>query len=206
MSWRLYTHEKKNQKKNPNSMPKCTQNKTNRLPYIKHAAHIPLNRMSSYVKFYRGQRRTIFRPVSIDYLIDNATDDELERHHGYIQWIFPLKEASKSQPGAIEELLTDEAIAELLGDQELKKKIKRVTRRMLKFWGISYTRNGVEIEDINTFHEKLGCMHNHNQLRMTRMLTFMRHLGWGDVVEAIKPLLLCNTPRASAAVRYWARV
>lgn len=162
--------------------------------------------MSSYVQFYRGERPTIFKPMFIDDLLYSATDDDLERHHGYIQWVFPLKEASKSQPHAIDELLTDAAIAEMLGDKDIKKKIRRMARRMLTFWGISITEDGAAIEDEAVFRKKLGCVSNHNQLRMTRMLKFMRHLGWDEVVDELKPLLLSNTPARSKAVEHWALV
>ncbi len=162
--------------------------------------------MSSYVQFYRGERPTIFEPMFIDDLLYSATDDKLEKHHGYIQWVFPLKEASKSQPRAIDELLTDAAIAEMLGDKDITRKIKRMARRMLTFWGIGMTKDGATIKDEAVFCRKLGCVSNHNQLRMTRMLKFMRHLGWDEVVDELKQLLLSNTPARSKAVEHWTLV
>jgi len=203
MSWRLKKHTLKKIKK---THALCQNTHKTQPLYIKHTAHALPTQMSSYVEFYRGTRFTIIDPVGIYYLINGATDVELERHHGYIQWVFPLKEVSKSQPHSIDEVLTDEAIAELLGDPEIEKRIRRITRRMLRFWGIRYDKDGAAIENMDVFRAKLGCRSNHNQLRMTRMLTFLRHLGWDADVDEIKPLLLNNTPKNSAAVRYWASV
>jgi hypothetical protein len=83
-----------------------------------------------------------------------AFDDAmLERSHDYIQWLFPLPEASRFNLNA--PVLTAEALAELGASDAAKANLRRARDRMLAF----YRAND---------HWLTGFDHNH--LRITRII------------------------------------
>jgi hypothetical protein len=160
--------------------------------------------MSDYVRFYREQRTTILDRLSITDILA-LEDDELERLHGYVQWIFPMKTLSKAQPGAATQVLTDEAIREMVNDDLIMFYVDQVTGKMLGFWGIRWeerTEALLFVESQERFEEKL-VRRNHNQLRMTRMLAFLSLVNRTALVQSLKELLENNVPASCAARRYW---
>jgi hypothetical protein len=84
-------------------------------------------------------------------------DDQLERTHDYIQWLFPLIEPSFYNAQA--PLLDKETIVEFQNNQQLRDNVIIAWMRMMKFY-LSYNW--------------ISCG-NHNYLRITRILTFLSY-------------------------------
>lgn len=105
--------------------------------------------------------------------------EELEAVHDYIQWLFPLRERSAFNPGA--PLLDDETIARFREDTALRDNLERSLRVMLDFYGLAIA--GHEILRVPTFGARSRVWltpHNHNFLRLTRILRSLSLLGLHD--------------------------
>jgi hypothetical protein len=116
---------------------------------------------SAIVAFYDGkgtdhQGRTLEEILAWD-------DDSLEYTHDYIQWLFPLREPSAFNPWA--PVLTESDVGTFRGRSDLQSGLRRAFDRMMLFYG--FTRPA---------KQWLGP-HNHNFLRLTRILTSTRLLG-----------------------------
>lgn len=159
--------------------------------------------MSDYVLFYRDERLTIAGHSFSDILA--FSDDQLEREHMYIQWLFPNRKLSQMQPGAATEPFTDEAAEEMLDDDIVVARIGLAVQMMLRFWGIQWNGNTVRVVDKERFAAKLGRV-NHNQLRMTRMLEFLRCLEWSALIDDIRAELQANIAGQKRAMGFWMAV
>ena len=105
--------------------------------------------------------------------------EELETAHDYIQWLFPLRERSAFNPGA--PLLDDETIAQFREDAALRGNLERSLRVMLDFYGLAIA--GHEILRVPTFGPRSRVWltpHNHNFLRLTRIIKSLSLLGLHD--------------------------
>ena len=92
------------------------------------------------------------------------SDAELEAVHDYIQWLFPMKEASAFNRDA--PVLSAVDAAALASSQEAQAAMRRGLQRMLAFYG----------------HPKLEGLHwlrrhDHNFLRITRILKSLKLAG-----------------------------
>jgi hypothetical protein len=99
-------------------------------------------------------------------LLCSMDDDWLEGTHDFIQVIFPNKEASKFVPDA--KLLTDEDIHQFRSNNKLRSNLIKVIGRMFLFWEIG--------KDKPVWISK----HNHNYLRITRTIIFLKAVGFAD--------------------------
>ena len=162
--------------------------------------------MSCYVDFYRGNLPTPCDGFFIKDLLDVRFDSTLlESEHLYIQWLFPMKVLSMAQPGAASEPLTDDAIRVMRSDTAIQATVEKAVVKMLDFWGMALLSDrSVIVLNPSVFKRKLGLA-NHNQLRMTRMLTFLRYFEW-PLVDSIKETLFANVNQRSAALQFWGRV
>ena len=107
------------------------------------------------------------------------SNEELESVHDYIQWLFPLAERSAFNPGA--PLLDDETIEQFREDAALRGNLERSLRVMLDFYGLAIA--GHEILRVPTFGARSRVWltpHNHNFLRLTRILKSLSLLGLHD--------------------------
>lgn len=93
-----------------------------------------------------GAGRTLDEVLSLD-------DAALERHHDFIQWLFPLTERSAANPDA--PILTAADVDAIRTSPALQAAIERALIRMTAFYG-------------RTDHWLTGC--NHNHLRITRII------------------------------------
>tara|TARA_Y100000310_G_C20699497_1_gene828393 strand:+ start:6333 stop:6794 length:462 start_codon:yes stop_codon:yes gene_type:complete len=114
--------------------------------------------MSKIIEFYEGTRRNQ-EGYSIDDIID-FTDTGLERGHTYIQWIFPLPEKSKAVPNS--PVLTQTDIDEFNRRSDLQNTMKELLVVMLNFYHSS---------------SQWLTPHNHNFLRITRIIRSSKLLG-----------------------------
>ncbi len=132
--------------------------------------------MSNLVTFYKGLGTdTAGRTIDEIWGWDHR---RLEMVHDFIQWLFPLPEPSRFNPDA--PLLTPDDIAAFRADPALRDRGRRSLDVMLEFYGLS--RAGTEITRGANFAARANVWlepANHNHLRLTRILLFLRHAGLG---------------------------
>lgn len=157
------------------------------------------------VEFYRGEI-----PNNEGVFIDDImaySYDQLEVDHAYIQWILPLKERSMFNVDA--PLLHDDEITLFKADPELQMKVYGVAFKMLDYFGMYLHRGSVgwQEPDPEYGHKdpKWWLRHfNHNFLRMTRMLTSLRYLGFEKLSVAIYECLLSSRDMyGKESYEYW---
>jgi hypothetical protein len=130
------------------------------------------------VSFYRGES-----PDSSGRSLDEIhswNDDKLEYTHDYIQWLFPLEERSQFNPDA--PLLDAAQIQAVRSDDTLKEKLVKSLQVMLAFYGLQCeAKEGAMVVTKSKAFAKRAqnwlSKHNHNYLRITRILTSLRLLG-----------------------------
>ncbi len=104
-------------------------------------------------------------------------DWRLEAVHDYIQWLFPLAEASGFNPYA--PVLTPEDIATIRSDPDLQASLRKSFRRMLRFYGYAW-QDGAVVEADRARLRAWLTPGNHNFLRVSRILRSMALLGLQD--------------------------
>jgi hypothetical protein len=161
--------------------------------------------MSRLVRFYRvesgnSEGRTLEDIWSWD-------DDSLEEVHDFIQWLFPLPEASAFNPDA--PLLTTDDIAAFRGDPLLRQRLRRSLDRFLTFLGLAWDGKRV-IDGPNLPAREPDCWSypNHNWLRISRVLRSLSLLGLGDEARAFYVWLKSahdsgRYPISDDTFRYW---
>lgn len=129
--------------------------------------------------------RSLFEVLALD----NAA---LERHHDYIQWLFPLREPSRAVPES--PVLTDAEVEALKASVMAQCALAAATDRMDAFYRAT--------------HDWL-MPNDHNHLRITRIIRSLRLLVGDDQADAFKTAILSRveTTRAPVSARsrgYWA--
>ncbi|MBA3297928.1 MAG: hypothetical protein H0U19_13445 [Acidobacteria bacterium] len=107
------------------------------------------------------------------------TLDELERHHDFIQWLFPLPEPSGANLSA--PLLSAEDVRQFTSDDRLRAELIVSLDTMLRFYGFERPDDkSPDIVRAGDYHHRRAAWltpANHNFLRMTRMLRALTLLG-----------------------------
>ncbi len=103
------------------------------------------------------------------------SDDELEEIHDFIQWLFPLRDASRFNPEA--PLLTDADIAEVRADPNARANLRRSFEVFLAFLGLRLENGRVERAADFARKDEVWRYPNHNWLRISRVLQSLRLLG-----------------------------
>lgn len=142
----------------------------------------------------------------IDFLDGKATDDagrtldeilafddrRLERHHDFIQWLFPNPQPSGVNPDA--PLLTPEIAERVENDPDRTERALRSLDRMLAFYG--FARQGEEVGPHDGTHDHWLYPGDHNHLRLTRILIFTRMIGQDALARSLAERLLELPDRA----------
>lgn len=112
----------------------------------------------------------------------------LEMVHDFIQWLFPLRVPSRFNPSA--PLLSDADCAAFRGSPDLQARALRSLDLMLAFYGL--VRRDGEILRGDGFAARRHWLEplNHNHLRLTRILTFLRLVGLTREADALLACLL----------------
>ncbi|HEX2135151.1 MAG TPA: opioid growth factor receptor-related protein [Microvirga sp.] len=131
-----------------------------------------------------GRGRTLERVLAF-------SDDELERVHDYIQWLFPLPTRSMAQPDA--PVLTGDAIEAIKADSQALANLRRAAERMLRFYEAT--------DGWLTFSD-------HNHLRITRILKSLRLLAGDNAARAFHARVTARHRAAGAPINprnlaYW---
>jgi len=108
------------------------------------------------------------------------SNSELESVHNYVQWLFPLPEASGASPTA--PILTAGDIAAFRTDPILQQRLRQSMALMFEFYGFTTEDPlGVVTVRLSSHFERRKTVwllqHNHNLLRITRMLRSLSILG-----------------------------
>jgi hypothetical protein len=108
------------------------------------------------------------------------SDAVLEAVHDYIQWLFPLPEASAFNPLA--PVLTPALIEAFRNSEALRSRLRAAWLRMLAFYGftLEHHEQKGQVVPSASFPQRAGnwlTPHNHNHLRLTRILRSLHLLG-----------------------------
>lgn len=133
---------------------------------------------SPLVAFYRGHGRDHRGRALSD--IHEFDFYELEFHHDYIQWLFPLPEPSGANESA--PLLSKEDIAVFKSDESLRKALLQSFELMLQFYGLELTTDHPHVRVVRdaTFVQRSNVWltgGNHNFLRISRILRSLSLVG-----------------------------
>lgn len=142
--------------------------------------------MSQILEFYRG---TIKHPngLTFEETLD-LPNVVWERCHNYIQWLFPLPEASKLHPNAP---VADRADFEAFRtDSVLQAKLRAAVARYLRF--LQEYRGWVRAGD-------------HNHLRVTRVIRCLILAWMPEDAEAFlnSVMLVCENKVSDQTLYYW---
>jgi hypothetical protein len=120
-------------------------------------------------------------------------DARIEGVHDFIQWCFPLREASRAVPGA--PVLTQAEAEAIRADAAAQDGLRAATARMARFY---------EATD--------GWLraYDHNHLRITRILTALRDLIGRDAAQAffdgvMKRVQAAGEPVNLDSLAFWKR-
>lgn len=121
----------------------------------------------SLLEFLEGKSTDNFERMIHD--VWNFNDQQIERTHNFIQWLFPLAVPSASVPGA--PVLTKDDIAAIRASDTAQDKICKSAE-----WYGSFLER-------NDFWKK---PHDHNHLRITRVIRSLRLLVDEDEADAFR--------------------
>ena len=123
--------------------------------------------MTSLLDFLTGHETT-----SSGWLLSHVwkfNDTQIENTHTFIQWVFPTDEPSRATPGS--PVLDEEQISEIQNNEHAKQNLCKSAD-----WYFSFLRR-------NSFWRK---PHDHNHLRITRVLKSLRLLCGDDEADYYK--------------------
>lgn len=120
------------------------------------------------------------------------SDERLDSIHDYIQWLFPLPTRSAAQPHS--PTLTALEIEAIRLDRRATDNLQRAAHRMLRFY--SSTREWL-------------TSHDHNHLRITRIIRSLRLLIGSDDARRFHHAILdlqqaAGDPVNADSLRFWA--
>jgi Opioid growth factor receptor (OGFr) conserved region len=114
-------------------------------------------------------------------------DEQLEDIHDFIQWLFPLPERSGANPFA--PVLDRGTIEKFRDSPELRDRLRISWKRMLRFYGLIFVEGeSGTVQRAANFQMRARnwiTPHNHNHLRITRILRSLRLLGLEAEAKAL---------------------
>ena len=166
---------------------------------------------SRLVEFYRGHGRD-HRGRLLSHIL-GFDFDELESHHDYIQWLFPLPEPSGANASA--PLLSKEDMTAFDTDDSLRRALVQSLELMLQFYGLKVSARGPDVGvarggDFDERSRLWLTTGNHNFLRISRMLRSLSLLGLDSYAVAFLECLegiYAENPMTvgSTTIGYWRR-
>jgi hypothetical protein len=193
-----------------------------RADYPNHA--VDNKSMKTNLQFYKNEIPSRPRGDTIERIHKTWRDDYdlLESHHGYIQWLFPLKEESRfNHESAVMQRHEAAAIRE---DPACLARMVTSLRMMLNFWGASLSPEDPRPIPATAFVVRCAewynrftnlRRHGHNNMRISRMLKCLGDVGlehykrpivefyimniWGEIAP------LAGSGCADSCKRYWVK-
>ncbi|KAL0594530.1 Opioid growth factor receptor [Plecturocebus cupreus] len=131
------------------------------------------------LSFYRNEIHFLPNGCFIEDILQNWKDnyDLLEDNHSYIQWLFPLREPGVNWHA---KPLTLREIEVFKSSREIQERLVRAYELMLGFYGIRLEdRDTGTVGRAQNYQKRFQNLnwHNHNNLRITRMLKSLGELG-----------------------------
>ncbi|KAK5105650.1 hypothetical protein LTR62_002634 [Meristemomyces frigidus] len=147
------------------------------------------SRIHPVVAFYDPTTKAPYDRHDPDTTLDRVlkySDTKLERQHDFIQHLFPTPEPSGFNAAAT--TLTRSVMDDFRTRKDLRDNLQRAFVRIMDFWGFTVTLNqdsatseDFDITPSRDFEQKARQTwlqyHNHNQLRINRMIRSLRILG-----------------------------
>jgi len=121
-------------------------------------------------------------------------DHEMENKHNWVQWCFPNPQPSKTQKKVAQYPMGRNEATLIASRFDSATHVCALLLKVFRFWGIEWTHESTvglsrfHVADTERFRLKLSGV-DHNQKRMTRVITFLFALGWYDVAESLQGLL-----------------
>ena len=125
---------------------------------------------SPLLEFLGGKRHDV-RGRSLEQMLA-FSDAELEAVHDYIQWLFPLKEASAFNRDA--PVLSASDAAALATSEDARAAMREALKRMLAFYGHP------QVDGLHWLRR-----HDHNFLRITRILKSLKLAGLDEEADSV---------------------
>uniref|UniRef100_F7DJD2 Opioid growth factor receptor n=1 Tax=Callithrix jacchus TaxID=9483 RepID=F7DJD2_CALJA len=131
------------------------------------------------LSFYRNEIHFLPNGCFIEDILQNWKDnyDLLEDNHSYIQWLFPLREPGVNWHA---KPLTLREIEVFKSSREIQERLVRAYELMLDFYGIRLEDRGTgTVGRAQNYQRRFQNLnwHNHNNLRITRILKSLGELG-----------------------------
>ncbi|KAL8614375.1 hypothetical protein ACOMHN_007713 [Nucella lapillus] len=135
--------------------------------------------LTENLDFYQGKIKCLPNGVFIDEVHEHWWNDFdlLEVHHGYIQWLFPIRETGMNYQA--QELQLHEA-EKIQADETAMMRFKKSYEMMLNFYGIRLNSHDTgEVERAPHWRDRFQHLNfsMHNYLRITRILKCLGELG-----------------------------
>lgn len=132
-------------------------------------------------RFYANAMRCVPDDVLISELHAAFNHEQLERNHGFVQWLFPVYENQGMNPFSAP--LTKAGAAAIRNDLDASRRVVGSYRLMLDFYGCRLVdeRTG-ELARADNYAERYAAMNfafNHNWLRISRIIVSLGELGFG---------------------------
>ncbi|CAG5134470.1 unnamed protein product, partial [Candidula unifasciata] len=136
--------------------------------------------LNDNVRFYKGEIASSPDGALIDEIHSSWKGNYrlLERHHGYIQWLFPIRESGMNWQAQPLQLHEAEAIK---ADPKASKRVLESYKLMLDFYGMQLVDE--KTGELKRSQNWRLCFDNlnwssHNFLRITRILKCLGELGY----------------------------
>ncbi len=132
-----------------------------------------------WLAFYCDGNKTIPKQLWTLNKIRSFSEEQLEDEHSYIQLLFPNTEPSKVNKEA--PILTPAMIHQVRNSSELQQEVEKSLDTMLGFWGLKRKGNAIEVIPNSPRQHQKWCLddNNHNHLRVSRVLYFLKDCGYG---------------------------
>ena len=139
------------------------------------------------VSFYWGHGTdTTGRRINDIWKLD---DEEFEWHHGFIQWLFPLPEASYYNPNAM--ILPPEVASVFQSDPMLQREVIYSFDFALRFCGFQRTESKItKGANLDERSEVWHWADSHHHLRLSRIVQSLHHLGLSGFAGRLKDTLI----------------
>ena len=138
-----------------------------------------MSKTKSFLDFYLGQSPNE-NGMTIEQIF-TFSEEELEIHHNFIQWLFPMTVPSSVCPEA--PLATPEIISAFKENHLLQNQLLRATKVMLAHYGLKLSGDQVLMGD--DFPIKKQNISGHNLLRISRILKSLVTLGKRELSHGI---------------------
>ena len=117
--------------------------------------------------------------------------DDLEWHHDFIQWLFPLPQPSRFNADA--PVLTPETAEVFRGCEALRARVLRSLDIMLAFYGFERVADTIAPgPDFEARTDEWAWPEDHNHLRLSRMVQSLHHLGLPGEARALRAALVAT--------------